>query len=450
MNITEVAHFESLYPAESRQGEIEKVLGYIRQGQSCQVLGLPGVGQSTFLKLLAYNRNVRLKHLGEKHSLYHFVLVNFSEVRTRPLIEVTKFIFLSLLDSLRERGLMDEHESIVKIFKESTASSDELIMFQGLKQALDFLMLEKDLTIVLLLDRFEEYIPMLTEGFFANLRTLRNRGKHKFSVVASLNRSLEESVESALTMEFGEYISNNVVYLSLVEKVILEFRIKQIEELSRKTLTDSQKEQIISLTGGFGRLMKNCAHLILNQEKISPVDLAVFLLSQQSIQKPLIDIWEALTPSEQDFLLSNDNYESLDVDYPYLEKIGLLRNNKIAIPLLHDYIRQELGEREKIEEKQPITYFSDTNEIKKGTDLISDRLTSLEFKLLKFLLHRPDMVVDREAIVGAVWSDAASVAGVTEQALDQLLFRLRKKIEEDPNNPKHLKTVKGRGIKFTP
>ena len=39
--------------------------------------------------------------------------------------------------------------------------------------------------------------------------------------------------------------------------------------------------------------------------------------------------------------------------------------------------------------------------------------------------------------------------GVTDQALDQLIFRLRKKIEDDPNNPEFIQTIKGRGLKFS-
>ena len=51
-------------------------------------------------------------------------------------------------------------------------------------------------------------------------------------------------------------------------------------------------------------------------------------------------------------------------------------------------------------------------------------------------------------MVNAVWGDLASTQGVTDQALDQLIFRLRKKIENNPNQPRHLLTIKGRGFKI--
>ena len=97
---------------------------------------------------------------------------------------------------------------------------------------------------------------------------------------------------------------------------------------------------------------------------------------------------------------------------------------------------------------ETIFFDSATNAIKRGEANLSDILTSLEFKLLKFLLENPDRLIQRDEIIESVWQDTKSQEGVTDQALDQLIFRLRKKIEDDPNNPNHLQTVKGRGIRF--
>ena len=97
---------------------------------------------------------------------------------------------------------------------------------------------------------------------------------------------------------------------------------------------------------------------------------------------------------------------------------------------------------------ETIQYDAVANDIKKGDITLSDILTSSEFRLLKFLLENPDRLLQRDEIIKAVWKDTKSQEGVTDQALDQLIFRLRKKIEDDPNNPKYLQTVKGRGIRF--
>ena len=92
---------------------------------------------------------------------------------------------------------------------------------------------------------------------------------------------------------------------------------------------------------------------------------------------------------------------------------------------------------------------SETGEILKGETVLSDKLTSLEYRLLKFMLENKNRVLGKEEIINAVWREAKTTLGVTDQALDQLIFRLRKKIEDDPNNPEHILTVKGRGFKFS-
>lgn len=454
MNIPEVSHFESLYPDESRFAELEKVIGFIKQGNSCQIVGIPGVGQSTILKLLAYNRNVRLKHLGENQKQFHFVLTNFSEVRRRPLVDVVKFIFLSLVDSLRYRGLQEEYEKTFAIFKESIALNDELVLFEGLKQALDVLVHGKQLTVVFLFDRFEEYVPMVTDEFFGGLRVLRNRAKYQFSVVFSTTRPLEDLVEPIIMAEYYEFLAGHTVYLPLMDKPGVEFRMQHLESITEKKLKPKLHDLILEVTSGLGKLVKVSTELALTDDQDLPVEkneLVKALLKRKRIQHPLMSIWQAFTPSEQDFLLSKPgSYENSDQDYKYLANVGLLYENTLAIPLLNEFLQTSLVDTEKAQQAEQIVYDVTTNEIKQGSDIISDRLTSSEFKLLRFLVEHTDQVVERDSIINAVWKEAVSTAGVTDQALDQLLFRVRRKIEEDPNNPQHIQTVKGRGIRFTP
>ena len=109
----ETEYFESQYPETARYGEIEKILQFIKEGGSCQVVGLPGVGRSSLLGLLAYNKKVRVKHLGDQQKQMHFVMVDFSEIRKRPLFDAMKYLFLSLTDSLRERGRAALHSRAV-------------------------------------------------------------------------------------------------------------------------------------------------------------------------------------------------------------------------------------------------------------------------------------------------------------------------------------------------
>jgi DNA-binding response OmpR family regulator len=439
------SHFESTYPATAREKEIAKIIAFIREGNSCQLIGLPGVGRSTMLGMLAYNHAIRAYHLGEEQKRFHFVRIDFAEIRTKPLPAATKFLFLNLLDSLRDRRYEAEYAHIKTLFDETVQSQDELVLFQGLKHAIDYIAGERELTLIFLFDRFDQYVPRLSAEFFTNLRTLRNRAKFRFSVVFSLGRPLDELIEPELFADFYEYVAGHSVFVAMYDTVALKHRLETLAQKTGKELTSPLCEEIVRQTGGFGKLAKLSAEALLSNEL--PIEnTEQFLLSMRTIRGALTEIWQSLTPSEQE-VLQHVQAGGDEQARKYLEVIGLLHENRLTIPLLASWLSQQTPQENISDHK--IRFDEATNTIRKGELVFSDQLTASEFRLLKHLLQHPEQVVDREEIITVVWKDAKSTAGVTDQAVDQLIFRLRKKIEENPNQPVHLQTVKGRGFKFT-
>ncbi len=72
-------------------------------------------------------------------------------------------------------------------------------------------------------------------------------------------------------------------------------------------------------------------------------------------------------------------------------------------------------------------------------------LTTLEFDLLYFLASRPGHVFTREALMTQVWGDDRIVG---DRSIDNIVSRLRKKLEVDPDAPRWLQTVWGAGYRF--
>jgi phosphate regulon transcriptional regulator PhoB len=72
-------------------------------------------------------------------------------------------------------------------------------------------------------------------------------------------------------------------------------------------------------------------------------------------------------------------------------------------------------------------------------------LSTLEFRLLYYLASRPNRVFTRDQLLDAVWGTDRFV---TPRSVDVYVRRLREKIEPDPENPVHLKTVRGAGYLF--
>jgi DNA-binding response OmpR family regulator len=72
-------------------------------------------------------------------------------------------------------------------------------------------------------------------------------------------------------------------------------------------------------------------------------------------------------------------------------------------------------------------------------------LSPKEYDILKLLVENPDEVIHRDRIMDEVWGDEYYPSPRT---IDNFMLKLRTKIEEDPKNPKHIKTVHGAGYKF--
>ena len=79
---------------------------------------------------------------------------------------------------------------------------------------------------------------------------------------------------------------------------------------------------------------------------------------------------------------------------------------------------------------------------------VADRelvLTSMEFRLLEFLVSHPGLTYCREQLLAEVWG---SEHFITPRSVDVHIRRLREHIETDPAEPKHLVTVRGFGYRF--
>jgi hypothetical protein len=437
-------HFAAQFPQATRDSELTQVIRYIRDGSSCQLIGIPGVSRSTVLGLLVYNKHVRQKHIGSFQQQSHFVHVDFSEIRNRPLFDVMKYLFLNLTESLRERGMKEDNKIVGDIFREHLKFQDELVLFQGFKEAVDYLALEKKLTIVFLFNRFEEYVPTVTNEFFTNLRTLRSRAKYRFSIVFSVNRPLEDMLSPEIMSDYYEFITGKSVYLTLSDKPSNTFWHAHIEKVTGEKVPQNIFETILKLTGGHGKLTKLSLEAFLAQGNKENVTEA-FLLTQKTIQGALREIWQSLSPAEQADL-KEEAFNDPEVA-TYLEAVGLIKKNKIQIPLFAHYIHTEFPHA--TQDTQKIVYNENTNTIQKGDIILSDQLTSAEFRLLRYLLQHEERIIEREELINVVWEGNKSMAGITDQAVDQLIFRVRRKIEEDANHPLHVLTVKGRGFRFS-
>jgi phosphate regulon transcriptional regulator PhoB len=73
------------------------------------------------------------------------------------------------------------------------------------------------------------------------------------------------------------------------------------------------------------------------------------------------------------------------------------------------------------------------------------KLSATEFKLLLYLAERKGKVFSREQLLDAIWRDEAFVEPRT---VDVHIRRLRSHVEENPANPRYIRTMRGIGYFF--
>jgi DNA-binding response OmpR family regulator len=72
-------------------------------------------------------------------------------------------------------------------------------------------------------------------------------------------------------------------------------------------------------------------------------------------------------------------------------------------------------------------------------------LTVMEAELLRYLIRHRGQVVSRKSILEEVWDLREDT---DTRAIDNFVVRLRRYIEDDPERPQHLLTVRGVGYRF--
>jgi two-component system alkaline phosphatase synthesis response regulator PhoP len=83
-------------------------------------------------------------------------------------------------------------------------------------------------------------------------------------------------------------------------------------------------------------------------------------------------------------------------------------------------------------------------EVLKGGQPVN--MAAKELQLLQYLVHHRDRVVPRDEILQKVWEYASDV---NSRTIDVHVAWLRQKLD-NPQNPKHIQTIRGKGYRFTP
>jgi pSer/pThr/pTyr-binding forkhead associated (FHA) protein len=82
-----------------------------------------------------------------------------------------------------------------------------------------------------------------------------------------------------------------------------------------------------------------------------------------------------------------------------------------------------------------------------GQQEVLPPLSAQQYRLLELLMEQEGAVVSRDELITGIWGEDAAL-GVSDQALDALVRRLRQRLAELDNKHTYVSTLRGSGIKF--
>ncbi len=190
------------------------------------------------------------------------------------------------------------------------------------------------------------------------------------------------------------------------------------------------------------------------------------MLGNNAIDLVVLDV---MMPGEDGISLCRHIRETVDIPTILLTAMGEETDRIVGLEVgADDYVTKPFNPRELLARiktvlrraqsmpKAAMTASDDTITFDRWTfnvaqrELIDDSgvtvpLSTGEFLMLEAFVARPNVVLSRDQLLDITRGRAPNVF---DRSIDNQVSRLRKKIEEDPKNPKIIKTVWGGGYQF--
>ncbi len=353
---------EKNLPASFCQPTLVQVKKLIELSTTFSIVGIPGMGISTFLRYLVTQN---FAHCGARGSLEtHLVHVDVNRLSKFCSTE----FFELLLEELGGKKLTDKNtlELCCHRLEDLTSKYER---------------------VVIVFNRFDQLKKSFSYDFFSNLRYLRDVDKGKVVMIFAANRPLFTQAPQAVHKSNINMFSQSL-YLPLYSPAGLLMLLNLYSQL---LLSHPNLEYAVKLCGGHYQLLQlllRSKHLIDNPLK-DPV-----------VRIQIREFYDYLTYSERQILKKLILQKKVDVNQDYLKECGWVKNEidgyKVFTPLLSEYIKSVL----RVE------------------------LPLKEAKLFYLLRKNLEKVVSKEEIFSVVWGEGLEEA--SDWALDALIYRLRK------------------------
>lgn len=275
-----------------------------------------------------------------------------------------------------------DHLTLLRLLASVTGidnpSADPLLLYQQISQQFSHK------PTILTIDSIEGLLESEFSTFFKLLKSLRDTHKYDLSIMfITMGASPVSNLHAPILGDLFSLVSEHILYFPPIsDKELPEKIVSDYSPYIKYTPNQQDIKTIIKLSGGIPALVKICLQAIRDQTLDQ-------LSANIRLQNQLGEIAAALGPNPDTQLLSR--HVLLDTSV------------QIRSHLLRDYLAQNLP---------PV-------------------LSAAETRLFELLSTNLGKIVSKDQICEAVYPDVKNRAGISDHSIDQLIHRLREKINRD-------------------
>jgi hypothetical protein len=436
------------YPATYRAAEIQILLGWVRAGVSGAVIGGPGSGKSNLLGYIC-NRPDVIQPGPEGGEDIYFIALDLNNLPGSDLATFYRSILRAFYET-RDRFDDALRARLVSLFAEYQHTADPFVAQTALRAWLLQLQ-ERDARVVFVIDRFDWFCEQAPAEMADSLRGLRDSFKDTVSFIAGTRRELVYFAEREALGELYELLDTFACWMQPM--AVADARALVTQETSGRLSSEEEIGRLLALSGGYPALLKTACHWWLSQETLPPPETWAELLCRfPAMAYRLEALWQSFSSVEQQALYSlldresaappgSPQAEQRQQALAKLQAQGIIAGGadtwRIRSGLMAAYAATaSSGSR------GGLRLDGATGAIFQGEAPLDD-LSPLEGALLRYLLAHPYARHTHTELIEAAWPEDTLRAGVSTEALYQVVRGLRRKIEPYPSRPRYVVSWRG-------
>ncbi len=441
-------------PPLYHQEDIAYVMNALSEGACCSIVGMSNIGKSHLLRSLR-RAEVRQQFLGSGAEDHTFVYVDFNlmwEMTDQGFYEVILRGITSQIDSfaISEQAINRVRQSYQNVINPSSPFLIPVSFNEGLLA----LSSGWNRRLVLLFDEFDEPWMHIDRRAYLNLRALRDHYQENLCYVTATTRSLPEIRTGREIGEFCELFTHHTRYLAPLAPAEVRHFVHAFGQRENICFDEADIRFILGNADGHPGFLENVCAVLAEVRSLEQTPnyerLQERLDSDPDVRTECAKLWNDLAEDEQEALiaLTTGKGTSEKGALASLQRKHILaKRDGECVPfcrLFAGFARRQHLVRHR--ERRGVRVDAESGDVWVDGQLLPS-LTELEYRLLLLLYGNLNKICDKYKVVEAVWGEGY-IDEVDDARIEKLISRVRQKLGEDPEEPRHLITVRGRGYKL--